>query len=72
VSYKGRTELLGSTNMDLKRLIDFQVGINLSFGPKDANTFGIAYDLIQGANPLSGLRDQQYQTLTAKVKFTIQ
>lgn len=70
-SYRGRTPFYGTTDLDLDSAIDLQCGINIRLGTA-SNTIGIAYDWIQGANPLEGLADQKYETLTAKVKFTIQ
>jgi hypothetical protein len=71
-SYKGRMELFGTTDLDLNSFIDLQLGINIALDEQANNTIGIAYDWIQGANPLEGLADQKYETLTAKVKFKIQ
>jgi hypothetical protein len=68
-AYKGRTQLLGKTDLDLKSLITFQVGINIAFDKK--NSIGISYDWVRGSDPLIGLQNQSYQALTAKIKFTI-
>jgi hypothetical protein len=71
LSYQGRTRFAGESNLDLNALIDLQCGINIRLGDDGNNTLGIAYDWIRGANPFEGLANQRYETLTAKVKFSI-
>ncbi|MDR7127685.1 hypothetical protein J2X69_000013 [Algoriphagus sp. 4150] len=70
-SYNGRNEFIGDANRDLNSQFNFQVGINLPFGSDDQNSLGIAHDWINGADPLKGLDDQQYRTLSVKAKIII-
>ncbi len=68
-SYTGRTPLLGETELDLNSYISLQAGINLAFDKK--NSIELAYNWIQGADPLKGLENQNYETITAKVKIAL-
>lgn len=68
-SYKGRTPLFDETELDLNNQISLQAGINLAFDKK--NSIELAYNWIQGADPLKGLDNQKYETITAKVKIAL-
>jgi len=68
-SYKARTPLLGETDLDLNNQISFQTGVNLSFNKN--NSIEIVYSWIQGADPLKGLDNQKYETITAKLKVAL-
>ncbi|WP_155847095.1 hypothetical protein [Algoriphagus marincola] len=70
-TYNGRTEFIGEANRDLNSQFNFQVGINLPFGSDDQNSLGIAHDWIKGADPLKGLDNQSFRTLTIKAKIVI-
>ncbi|GAA3623031.1 hypothetical protein [Flavivirga jejuensis] len=69
--FKGRTRFSsGETSLDLNNYRSFQTGINLSFNKK--NSIELAYAWIKGAAPLKGLANQNYETLIAKVKISIE
>ncbi|GCC53504.1 hypothetical protein SanaruYs_37490 [Chryseotalea sanaruensis] len=70
-TYNGRSEFINEVDRDLDTQFNFQVGINLPFGSDNQNSLGIAHDWIKGADPLKGLDDQQYRTLTVKAKIII-
>jgi hypothetical protein len=67
--YKGRTPIFGETELDLNNYMSFQAGLNLAFDKK--NSIELAYAWIQGADPLKGLDNQNYKTITAKIKITL-
>lgn len=70
-TYKGRTEFFGNAERDLNSQLNFQVGLNYPFGKDDANSVGVAYDWISGADPLKGLDNQDYNTITIKTKLAL-
>jgi hypothetical protein len=67
--YSAGARLWGDTNMDLNNLLDFQIGINCPFDKN--NSIGLAYDWIQGADPLKGLNNQKYSTFAIKTKLKL-
>jgi hypothetical protein len=68
-TYKGRVPILGETDLDLNNYLGIQAGINLAFDKK--NSIELAYAWVQGADPLKGLDNQNYKTITAKIKIAL-
>lgn len=68
-SYNARTEVSGDTDLDTNPFRTLSGGIQYQINKN--NTFQIAYNWIEGANPFTALAAQDYQTLVAKVKITL-
>ncbi|MEN6456337.1 MAG: hypothetical protein ABFD10_18945 [Prolixibacteraceae bacterium] len=65
----GRTPLLGETDIDLNTLQTFSAGFNYKIN--DKSSVGISYSWQKGANPYTRLDNQEFKTLSAKLKLTI-
>ncbi len=70
-SIKARSELDGNLDRDLQPLVNYQLGFNVPFGEGNNSSIGIAYDWIKGADPLKGLDNQEYQTISFKAKLVL-
>lgn len=68
-SINGRTPLLGETDIDLNALQTFSAGFSYEFN--DKSSVGISYSWQKGANPYTRLENQEFKTLSAKLKLTI-
>lgn len=65
----GRSEFLGNTDLDLNTLHVFSAGINYVIN--DKSTVGISFSKQNGANPYTGLSDQSFENISAKLRLTL-
>ena len=70
-TYNSRTSLVGDSQRDLNSQYNFQLGINLPFGSDSQNSLGVAHDWLNGADPLKGLENQHFRTITVKAKIIL-
>ena len=70
-TFNSSPKVIGDTERDLTTRTNFQFGLNIPFGADDINSIGVVYDWYNGANPLKGLEDQKYETLTVKAKIVL-
>ncbi len=68
-TYAARTEVSGSTDLETNPYRTLSSGIQYRIDKN--NTFQIAYNWIEGANPFTALATQDFQTLVAKIKITL-
>lgn len=66
----GRTEIIGDTDKDLNTLHIFSFGFNYKINKK--SSVGIAYGFQEGANPYTALANQQFDTISAKLRLVIE
>ncbi len=65
----GRTEFAGETDLDLNTLQVFSAGLNYLIN--DKSSIGISFSRQSGANPYTGLSNQTFENISAKLRLTL-
>lgn len=65
-----RKEVFGETDRDLNTLHTLSAGINYKIN--DKSSIGISYGFQDGANPYTALDDQNFETISAKLRLVIE
>ncbi|WP_062060217.1 hypothetical protein [Aquimarina longa] len=65
-----RTEILGNTEKDLNTLHTLSAGIQYKIDKK--SSVGISYGFQKGANPYTALEDQEFETISARLRLVLE